>query len=49
MENKIELSVNLVNALLGYLVQRPYVEVKQFIDEIQKEAINQSGPENGSS
>lgn len=41
MENKIELSVNLVNALLGYLGQKPYIEVKQFIDAIQQEASGQ--------
>jgi len=35
---KITLSVNLVNALLGYLGKRPYEESFQLIAAIQEEA-----------
>ena len=37
--NEIKLSTNLVNAILQYLGSRPYTEVFQIIDAIQKEAI----------
>jgi hypothetical protein len=37
--NDIKLSTNLVNAILQYLGSRPYTEVFQIIDAIQKEAI----------
>lgn len=39
---KITLSVNLVNQLLGYLGSRPYQEVFQLVEAIQKEAQNQA-------
>jgi hypothetical protein len=35
---KINLSVNLVNAILGYLGKRPYEETFQLIAAIQEEA-----------
>jgi hypothetical protein len=34
----IKLSVNTVNQILGYLGSRPYLEVFQIIEAIQKEA-----------
>jgi len=40
--NEIKLSTNLVNALLQYLGTRPYTEVFQVIEAIQKEAKEQS-------
>ena len=36
--NEIKLSTNLVNAILQYLGTRPYTEVFQVIEAIQKEA-----------
>ena len=36
--NDIKLSTNLVNAILQYLGTRPYTEVFQVIEAIQKEA-----------
>jgi len=35
---KITLSTNLVNAILQYLGTRPYTEVFQIIEAVQKEA-----------
>jgi hypothetical protein len=35
---KIAVSTNLLNAVLGYLGDRPYKEVFQLIEAIQKEA-----------
>lgn len=35
---KIELSVNIVNAILGYLGSQPYQGVAQLINAIQQEA-----------
>ena len=40
----IKLSVNTVNQILGYLGSRPYQEVFQLIEVIQKEAKEQSAP-----
>jgi len=40
--NDIKLSTNLVNAILQYLGTRPYTEVFQVIEAIQKEAKEQS-------
>ena len=37
--DKLTFSTNLVNAILQYLGSRPYTEVFQIIDAIQKEAI----------
>jgi hypothetical protein len=42
--NEIKLSSNLVNALLQYLGTRPYTEVFQVIEAIQKEAKQQAEP-----
>jgi len=36
--DKLTLSTQLVNALLGYLGARPYQEVFQLIEALQKEA-----------
>ena len=38
MSDKIAISTSLLNAVLGYLGDRPYKEVFQLIDAIQKEA-----------
>jgi hypothetical protein len=35
---KIAVSTNLLNAILGYLGARPYQEVFQLVEAIQKEA-----------
>ena len=43
--NEIKLSTNLVNAVLQYLGSRPYAEVFQLVETIQKEAQNQSKAE----
>jgi len=42
--DKLTLSTQLVNALLGYLGARPYQEVFQLIEALQKEANNQVPP-----
>jgi hypothetical protein len=42
---KITLSTNLVNAIIGYLGTRPYQEVFQLVEAMQKEAKEQ--PNNG--
>jgi len=36
--NEIKLSTNLVNAILQYLGTRPYADVFQLVEAIQKEA-----------
>jgi hypothetical protein len=43
--NEIKLSTNLVNAVLQYLGTKPYAEVFQLIEVIQKEAKDQSQPD----
>ena len=40
--NEIKLSTNLVNAILQYLGTRPYADVFQLVDAIQKEAKEQA-------
>jgi hypothetical protein len=42
--NEIKFSANLVNAILQYLGTRPYTEVFQVIEAIQKEAKAASEP-----
>ena len=42
--DKITFPTPLVNALLGYLGARPYQEVFQLIEAMQKEAKNQAPP-----
>jgi hypothetical protein len=42
--NDIKLSTNLINAILQYLGSRPYTEVFQIIEAIQKEAKAASEP-----
>ena len=41
---KIAISTNLLNAVLGYLGDRPYKEVFQLIEAIQKEAKEATAP-----
>jgi len=41
---EIKLSINTINQILGYLGSRPYQEVFQLIEVIQKEAKEQSAP-----
>jgi hypothetical protein len=41
MNDKLSLSVNLLNLVLAYLGSRPYQEVFQLIDALQKEAKEQ--------
>jgi len=36
--DKITVSTQLLNAILGYLGQKPYQEVYQLVEAIQKEA-----------
>lgn len=38
---KIELTIDLVNALLNYLGSRPFVEVANLINRVQEEAKGQ--------
>lgn len=42
--SEVKLSTNLVNAILGYLGSRPYQDVYQLIEAIQKEAKDQDKP-----
>ena len=42
--NEIKLSTNLVNGILQYLGTRPYQDVYQLIEAIQKEAREQEKP-----
>ena len=43
--NDIKLTTNLVNAILQYLGNRPYAEVFQLIEALQKEAQSQAPKE----
>jgi hypothetical protein len=43
--DKITLPLNLVNAIMGYLGKQPYDQVFQLIAEVQKEAQNQTPPQ----
>jgi len=47
--DKASLSINLLNAILQYLGQRPYVEVAGLIKALEQEATEQpkQEPENG--
>lgn len=40
-DQKIELTLNLVNGILQYLASRPYGEVAALVQEIQAQAIPQ--------
>jgi hypothetical protein len=40
-DQKIELTLNLVNGVLQYLASRPYGEVANLVQEIQAQAIPQ--------
>jgi len=42
MTDKLTLSVNLINAVLAYLGTKPYQEVFQLVDAMQKEAKQQA-------
>lgn len=42
--NELKLSVNLVNTILQYLATKPYQEVFQLVESIQKEAAAQAQP-----
>ena len=42
--NELKLSTNLVNAILQYLATKPYQEVFQIVEAIQKEAASQAQP-----
>ena len=44
-DKKVQLSLNLVNAVLTYLGTRPYGEVFQMVQAIQQEAAPQVQPE----
>ena len=44
MSDKIAISTPLLNAVLGYLGDRPYKEVFQLIEAIQKEAKEAAEP-----
>jgi hypothetical protein len=44
--NEIKLSTNLVNAILQYLGSRPYADVFQLVEAIQKEAKTQQTVDN---
>lgn len=39
-EQKIELPVQLVNAIIGYLVKQPFEQVANLVSAIQQEAQN---------
>ena len=43
--NELKISTNLVNAILQYLGSRPYAEVFQLVEAIQKEAKDQAAPQ----
>jgi hypothetical protein len=43
--NEIKLSTNLINSILQYIGTRPYSEVFQIVEAIQKEAKEQIKPE----
>ena len=45
MMEKLQISTQLLNQLMAYLGTRPYQEVFQLIDAIQKEAKEQPVPE----
>ena len=42
--NELKISTNLVNAIFQYLGSRPYAEVFQLVEAIQKEAKEQVEP-----
>ena len=44
MENKISLSIELVNGVLNYLATKPFAEVAPLIGKIQEEANGQVAP-----
>jgi hypothetical protein len=44
MNEKIAISTNLLNTILGYLGHKPYQEVFQLIEAVQKEAKEATAP-----
>jgi len=44
MNDKITVSTQLLNAILGYLGNKPYQEVFQLVEAIQKEAKQAAEP-----
>lgn len=44
MENKISLSIELVNGVLNYLATKPFAEVAPLISKLQAEAQGQVAP-----
>jgi hypothetical protein len=42
---KLQISTQLLNSIMGFLGTRPYQEVYQLIEAIQNEAKNQPTPE----
>lgn len=42
--DKLQISAQLLNAILGYLGKKPYEEVFQLVEAIQNEAKNQPAP-----
>lgn len=48
MENKIALSIELVNGVLNYLATKPFAEVAPLINKIQGEANGQTAPASAS-
>lgn len=45
MNDKVEISIQLLNSIVGYLGTRPYQEVFQMIQAIQTEAAKQTPAE----
>lgn len=41
----LQISAQLLNSIIGYLGTRPYQEVFQLVQSLQKEVANQSKPE----
>lgn len=44
MEGKLQISAQLLNAIIGYLGSRPYQEVFQMVTALQNEVANQPAP-----
>ena len=44
MNDKLQISSQLLNAIIGYLGTRPYQEVYQMVQALQNEVANQPAP-----